>query len=233
MNFGFFGITDILVVLLFIIAIILGFKKGFLQKFLKLASGIVGLVVAVIFCSRFADFLIAKGVFYPSIQQNIISNIESTSGISANSTPSEILSAIGFPSVIANYIGEKFGGELDIPSLAGETAHLFMVIISFLILLIGCWILTKIIKIIINIVRDSSKFVKIIDGILGVILYGFLAIVTLYILFFILSLIIQIPSLGGMRDFLNVDMQLTTDKFRLSKYFYENNILVNFFRLFF
>ena len=236
MNLGFCGITDIILVLLFIIALIIGAKKGFMTKFISLSSGLVGLVIAILFCSRFANMLIANEVFYPSIENNIYNNILSSGMINETSNASDILQALGFPGIIADYIGSKIQSDLGVTnlavSLASETAKLFMVIISFAILLIGCWVLTFILKILIKLLRNSL-IIRIADGFLGVILYGFLSIILIYILFFVLSLIIQIPALDGFKNFMTVDMQLDTDKFRLSKYFYENNILINFFRLFF
>lgn len=236
MDLIFCGITDIILILFFIFAIIWGAKKGFMSKFISLSSGIVGLIVAIIFCSRFANMLIEHQVFYPAIQNNIYENITSSGLMTETSSASDVLSGLGFPGVIADYIGSKIDSSLTGSSLATtmaqETAKLFMVIISFAILLIGCWVLTFVIKLLIKLIR-ASLVIRIVDGVLGVVLYGFLAIICIYILFFILSLVIQIPGLEGFRNFMTVDMQLDTDKFRLSKYFYENNILINFFRLFF
>ncbi len=227
--FGLFGVIDIILVLLFIIGIIVGVKKGFLESFIKLASGIVGLVVAILFCQKFANLLISHEVFYDGIYTNLLTKIETTGGSSAT----EILNNLGFPSVISEYIGSQIISDLNLAELLATKLYtFFMVIISFFILFIGCWILSKILKLIVKVLK-SVIIIKIVDSVLGVVLYSFLTLCLVYVLFFVLSLVIQIPSLESLNTFVSTDLQLTTDSFRLSKYFYENNILINFFKLFF
>ena len=234
MDLGFFGIFDIILIIFFLVALIYGAKHGFLDRFRKLASGIIGLIIAILFSGKLADLFIAKNVFYDNIYTNVYQNIITSEAFANGGDPSSVLSSLGFPKIIADYIASTIGGEVDIASaLAQQVYSLFISIISFIILLVGCWILSFVLKILIGLIRENIA-IRIVDGILGVILYGFLAICCVYILFFILSLIIQIPGLEGFRNFVTVDLQLTNpDEFRISKYFYENNILINFFKLFF
>ena len=228
--FDYISIVDIIMVLLFIIAIVIGFKKGFLQKFLDIGSWIVSLILSVIFCGRFSDLLIKHQVIFPAIQKNIEENIRTNGG----SDMQTFLDNLGLPKALADYIGPKIDASvLDWQtSMANELANIFMVIISFLFLFIGIWVVIKLLKIVVKAIRVSTV-VKIVDDILGVVLYGFLAVVSIYVLMFVLSILMQIPALEGMQTFLINDMQLTTEKFRLSKYFYENNILINLLRIFF
>ena len=178
--------------------------------------------------------LIGNGVFKESIYNNVYNNIITSEAFANGQDATSILTSLGFPSIIASYLASGIPVDLNIASsLANSVYNLFMVIISFAILLVGCWILSYIIKLLIKLLRNNI-IIRIVDGLLGVILYGFLAICAIYIIFFIISLIIQIPGLEGFRDFITVDMQLNNpDEFRISKYFYENNILINFFKLFF
>lgn len=234
MDLGFIGIIDIILIILFLVALIIGAKKGFLEKFRHLATGLIALIIAILFARQFADMLIGNGVFKESIYNNVYNNIITSEAFANGQDATSILTSLGFPSIIASYLASGIPVDLNIASsLANSVYNLFMVIISFAILLVGCWILSYIIKLLIKLLRNNI-IIRIVDGLLGVILYGFLAICAIYIIFFIISLIIQIPGLEGFRDFITVDMQLNSpDEFRISKYFYENNILINFFKLFF
>ena len=234
MDLGFIGIIDIILIILFLVALIIGAKKGFLEKFRHLATGLIALIIAILFARQFADMLIGNGVFKESIYNNVYNNIITSEAFANGQDATSILTSLGFPSIIASYLASGIPADINIASsLANSVYNLFMVIISFAILLVGCWILSYIIKLLIKLLRNNI-IIRIVDGLLGVILYGFLAICAIYIIFFIISLIIQIPGLEGFRDFITVDMQLSNpDEFRISKYFYENNILINFFKLFF
>lgn len=234
MDLGFIGIIDIILIILFLVALIIGAKKGFLEKFRHLATGLIALIIAILFARQFADMLIGNGVFKESIYNNVYNNIITSEAFANGQDATSILTSLGFPSIIASYLASGIPVDLNIASsLANSVYNLFMVIISFAILLVGCWILSYIIKLLIKLLRNNI-IIRIVDGLLGVILYGFLAICAIYIIFFIISLIIQIPGLEGFRDFITVDMQLNNpDEFRISKCFYENNILINFFKLFF
>lgn len=234
MDLGFIGIIDIILIILFLVALIIGAKKGFLEKFRHLATGLIALIIAILFARQFADMLIGNGVFKESIYNNVYNNIITSEAFANGQDATSILTSLGFPSIIASYLASGIPADINIASsLANSVYNLFMVIISFAILLVGCWILSYIIKLLIKLLRNNI-IIRIVDGLLGVILYGFLAICAIYIIFFIISLIIQIPGLEGFRDFITVDMQLNnSDEFRISKYFYENNILINFFKLFF
>ena len=234
MDLGFIGIIDIILIILFLVSLIIGAKKGFLEKFRHLATGLIALIIAILFARQFADMLIGNGVFKESIYNNVYNNIITSEAFANGQDATSILTSLGFPSIIASYLASGIPADINIASsLANSVYNLFMVIISFAILLVGCWILSYIIKLLIKLLRNNI-IIRIVDGLLGVILYGFLAICAIYIIFFIISLIIQIPGLEGFRDFITVDMQLSNpDEFRISKYFYENNILINFFKLFF
>ncbi len=229
------GITDIIIVVFLLVVLIVGAKKGFLEKFISLASWIVALVLSIIYCGRFSSFLIDQNIFYSSIRDNVLANIQSTEAFNnPNATAADFFNELGFPSIISDYIGDKVGIDATgiANNLATEITKLFMVVIAFLCLFVGILILVFILKLLVKLIRQSI-LVRIVDGVLGFFLYGFLGICTIYILFFVLSLVMQIPQLEGFRDFMIIDMQLNTDKFRLSKYFYENNILINFLKLFF
>lgn len=237
MDWKFLGVTDIVIVLLFIGFVVIGAKKGFLKKFVGLASGLVGLLLAFFFCSDFANLLIDKGFIYPSIQQNVYTNIFAVTNANPDSTIADILNNLGLPSIISDYIGPKIQTSVGSPealatAISTEIAKMFMAVISFIMLFIIICLGVAILKLLISLLR-KSVIIKVADGFLGVIFYGVMGIITIYLLLFVVSLVIQIPQLSAFNEFMKVDMQLETDAFRLSKYFYENNILSNLLKILF
>jgi hypothetical protein len=61
--------------------------------------------------------------------------------------------------------------------------------------------------------------------VLGV-LFGLVKVTAIYILLFILGLLLTLPGIDNLiGEFVRVDMQLGVETFRLSKWFYDNNIL--------
>ena len=83
-----------------------------------------------------------------------------------------------------------------------------------------------------NILR-TNKLVRIVDGLLGSILYITIFAVGVCLLFCLLSYFMKQDWFSGARNWIEVDMQLTTDKFRLSKLVYNGNIIKRIFELFF
>ncbi len=235
MDLKFCGILDIILVLAIIVSLIIGAKKGFLEKFISMGSWLMALILAFIFCSRLADLFIANNIIVGGIRENILTNIQNTEAFKSGATdPTKFFEELGFPNIIANLINNSV--DMDATTIANNLAdgisRMFMVVISFLILFFGILIGLLVLKLIVKLIRQAT-LVRVVDGILGVGLYGLLSIITIYVAFFVLSLLMQIPAFDALRNFMITDMQLNTDKFRLSKYFYENNILINFLKLFF
>lgn len=234
MDFGFFGAIDIAIVLIFLIVLFVGFKVGFLDKFLSLSKTLCGFLFALIFCNSFASTLVDWGAFYPSIYEKIYSNISEKAGVTDLSTASELYEKIGFPSFIADMLAKTVSGDSGsiIDLVASNVSHFIMVIIAFLLLFFGTTLLFFILKFIVTILRQS-KFIRVCDGIFGMAFFAILFVVVIYIAGGILSLVIDLDALSDVKEFLTIDMQLGEDEFRLSKYFYEHNILVNILKLFF
>lgn len=248
MDLMFFGITDIIIVLLFIICFFVGWKKGFLEKFVNIANSIFGLITSIIFCGKFADFIGPKflnNLIQPKLYDNVLSS--SAMGNITNENIStaidSLLSDMGFPSFLAKYIGQFFSANTTFTTTAElqdyvatmvstQMTKLVVVVIAFVSLFIGTSILAFILKLIINVLRTGRLF-KTIDGILGVVFMTLMFFIVLYVGLLVVSLVMQIPAMSGFNSFMMVDMQLGTEKFRLSKYFYENNIIGNFFKMFF
>lgn len=234
MNLGICGIVDICLVVLLLIMLFIGYKKGFMEKFLNMSKVLCGFICSVLFCNSFATTLKSWGLFYPSIYNNIHGKL--TDVVTTESTKeaaATLYQKLGFPEFLANFLAKSI--DIDTASLADTVANslsmFLMVIIAFLLLFFGTTILFFVLKIVVNLLREV-KAIKVIDGILGIALYGVLYVAFVYVAFGVLALIIDLGFMEQAKNFLTVDMQLGNDNFRLSKYLYENNIIVNFIKLF-
>lgn len=238
------GIVDIILIIGAILFLIIGFKKGFIKKVISLAGILVILIFSIIYCGQFAQFLIHNDIIYPDIYQNINSNILTNlegKDIAADATVVDVLvDGLNVPRFIANLIGNGVmnqGSELPtVASMADAIAKYLgttlMSIIAFFILAIGIFVITLILKLIANALR-TNKLIRIVDGILGSVLYVTIFACIVCVIFCIISCFMDKEWFASARKWLEVDMQLNTDKFRISKFVYNGNILKRFLDLFF
>lgn len=230
MDLKFCGIIDIVMVLLLLILCFIGYKKGFLNKAIGLVSFLVALIVAFIFCTQLAALLKDAGIIYPSVFESIYGNVSSSTALSnPEATVSEVLTAIKVPGFIANMIGNAVGHNIVVTDIAATIseyiAGAIMNVICFAILFFGVFIVAFVLKIVAKILRGNI-IIRIVDGVLGIALYGSLFIGFVYVLFAILHFCMDATWFTSVKAFLDVDMKLTDPgAFRLSKYIYENNIV--------
>ena len=107
-------------------------------------------------------------------------------------------------------------------------------IITFFALLIFSSLIFLILKLIVKSVREAVGFVRVVDGIIGIVFYLLILILIIYIAFLVISLILQgADPEGGFAKFFAEQLHLDDGKFGVAKYFYENNMIGNFFGLLF
>ena len=238
MDFGFFGVIDIVLVILGILFLIIGFKKGFLTKVISLFGFLAVLVISFVYCSRFADFLIEKDFIYPDIASKVSENVLvklNDKGIGADSSLTDILqNVLNLPKFVANWIVNNNGNDtiqtaLDVSNAVGAfVGRVCITIIAFFILFIGFFIVIGILKLFASLLRQN-KLVKVVDGVLGSALYFTFFIAIVFVVFWVFSFFLRDPQnpTNAFAEFLVKDMQLTTDRFRLSKFIYDSNLLKN------
>ncbi len=237
------GILDIVFILLLAVSLFIGFKKGFLKKAVGLVGLFTGLIVAFVFCTQFAEWLEKTGLIYDDIYSKIHGNVLSSELFKDNllnltdATVSEVLQSIGVPKFFASLFAGHIKESIQIDVLAHNISHFFahtlMVIISFFILFVGIFLLALLLKIIINLLR-GSKIVRILDGLLGMALYACLFLIGIYIIFMIMRLMENAEFYQPVKEFLDVDMMLADpERFRITKYFYEHNLLYDLIHLLF
>lgn len=233
MDWGFTGLLDVLIVLFALINIFLGFKKGFMNKMLSFVGVIAILIFAFFFCTQVAAWF-TGGKLYTQIETNFANNIsEKLGGTEGKSCADVISAATGIPSWItqlaANAMGNPDPTEA-VNTVATTLTTWIMNVIAFVGIFIVGMLLILILKIITKNLRSVTA-IKVIDGVLGIILYVGIYFAVLTGLFALINLIVSQnwEWLSGVNNWFRVDMQLDTDKFRISKILYENNFFVKFF----
>jgi uncharacterized membrane protein required for colicin V production len=232
------GIVDIVLIIGLIILMIVGFKKGFLLKSISLANWLFGFIFALLFCVRFANDVLYNW-FGTDIEQNFYNNImanDKFNDITSESSGVSVLEGLGIPGFVARMVSSNVSGE-DIASqiaanLAAWTTNIILIVVSFLILFFGTTVICFILKLFAKLLRQS-KFVRVLDGILGIFLYIVLYYIFLQIIFFVLILIYHKAGLAGYNEFIDYDIRGITAGFRLTRWLFENNILGNFIGLLF
>lgn len=240
MDFKICGLIDIILILLILLVLFLGYKKGFMKKAIGLIGLFVGLAIAFVFCTQLARWFESTGFIYDSIFHNIETNVLEAEIFQASggqeATISGVLMNIGVPKFLANMFASNIDSGTTVEAIAiniaGYFAHILMVIISFFILFIGVFVISILLKIVSSILRGNA-IIRWIDGVLGMALYFCLFMIFIYVVFAIMRLMGNYEFFSSCQKFLEVDMKLNENTFRLSKFFYQNNIIYAFFDMLF
>lgn len=234
---------DILLIALAVLFIFIGYKVGFLATFVKIASILSGLILAFLLTKPTANLACDMGLDN-GISNNIYNNITSSEefqniqGSEGTLKMADLLEELGFPKFVSKFAAKEILNSQDpfvaARSVADAISRACMCVIIFIILLICSSLIFKLIKILMKSLRKSVKFIRIIDGVLGIIFYLFLLLFLIYVMLLIISIIIQSSSLdSSFVQFLRGQLKLDSNKFGITKYFYEHNILGNLLGFFF
>lgn len=238
MDLGFFGIIDVLIVVGVVIFAAIGWKKGFLLKIVEMASSVFGLVASLLLARPFSGVL--DNWFGEAIDGKVHDYLVTRPLFSAELTEVNVRAAfaeLSLPDYLVDWIVKGIDFEAVglsiVDAIQPLIKGLILLVLAFLILFFGSIIVFFFLKILAKMIT-KIPFIKQVDKVLGV-LFGLLKItVIVYILMFLLALVITVPAIHDLiGGFLAVDMQLDTDKFRLSKWIYENNVLRHIIDVFF
>lgn len=238
-------ILDICLILLALIVLFVGYRVGFLVTFVKIASVASGLVIAILFTKPVTNLATSWGLddgISNTVYQNItasdayqsyLTNGEGVDGISA------LLTELGLPSFLAKMVANNLPEETTnleqyAIAISDTISYLAFAVIVFFCLLIFSSILFALLKLLIKALRKSVGIIRVVDGILGIILYAFLFLIVIYVLLLILSFVMQsLPASNGFVSFMNQELKIGTNEFGLTKYLYEHNFLGNLIGLLF
>ena len=238
MYYELFSIIDVLIVLTVILFMVLGWKKGFLEKIIDMASSVFGLIASILLARPFSNVL--RGWFGETMESSISEYLMSRSSeFAAELTRPNLVSALeglSLPDFLVEWIADSVDytqiTESIIDSITPLILTLALLFIAFITLFFGSMIVFFLLRLLARGIT-SIPIIKQVDKVLGL-LFGLLKVALLiYILLFVLALVINIPAINNIiYEWLNNDMQLSTEKFRLSKYLYDNNLLRNIINVF-
>lgn len=240
MDWKFCGLIDLILVAGALIMIIIGFKKGFINKMLSLVGILAIVIFAIFYCATLGQFLIQHNIIYPSLYDKFYASAEKAVGgtITEETTATEVMAAaLSLPEWIAGMIAKGLGdpdpSEI-IDAVCTKAATWVMNAISFAIIVVGCIILLAILKGVAKGIR-TVMVVKVVDGLLGMVLYAAIYIAIVTALFALLHIFVEKGTFGeAATTWLRTDMALDVEgSFRLSKTLYNENFFVKVYNLFF
>jgi len=226
MDWGITGLTDIIIILLGILMIVVGYKKGFMNKALSFVGGILLFAFAIFYSTQLAGVFKSSGFIYNGIYESMLAKVEPKLNDSFAVT---LEYGLGIPSFLATILAFLMGNPAK-GLTAAETADIIatktVVLISFLVLFIAGLIVLIILKAITKSLREQSV-IRVIDGIFGIFFYLTIYAAIILAVFFVFDLIYKNAPDSSFSSWLAVDLQLNDpNKFRIGKYFFENNFLV-------
>ena len=239
-----FVILDLILIALLLIICFIGYKVGFLVTLVKIASGISGLILAILLVKPAAN-MATDANWDHQLETNIYNNITTSEAFLKYSEAgageeglSILIEELGIPKFISDIISHKIVDSVnpeDIAlSIADNVSYIVVCVISFFVLLIFSSLFFFILKKIVQGTRKSVGLFRFIDGVLGIGFYAISYIFFLYLGFCILYLIIPaLPQDGSFVLFINEQLHLDNEQFGIAKYLYQENIIRNFFELIF
>lgn len=230
-----FGIVDVVIVLAVIIFAIIGWKSGFLEKVIGFAKGIFGLLGSIILARPFAEIITPW--IGPAVQEKVLEYLTAHADQAFSQVLNEdnvrtALTQMNLPTFLVDWVATSVdyqqASQSIINAIEPIVTQLALLIIAFVTLFFGSMIVFFILKLLAKLIT-SIPVVKQIDKFFGL-LFGIVKVaVIIYVLLFVLALLLTIPAINdAIGPWLQVDMQLDNENFRLSKYLYNNNLL-NFF----
>lgn len=237
-------ILDLIIVLLFLLIAFIGYKVGFLATLIKFTSAFSGIIIAV-FLTKPITNLAVEANWDSAMESKIYTNITTsdvfiayTEGGEGVEGINQLLQELGIPPFISGFVAAGIAETMDPMQIAAKIAdgvsYVFVFIITFVSLLLFSSLVFLILKLLVKTVRKAVGFIRVIDGILGILFFTFMFVIVIYLAFLVISLILQgaDPS-DGFYIFMTEQLHLEDDKFGIAKYLYENNVIGNFFALLF
>lgn len=237
-------ILDLIIIILFLIIAVVGYKVGFLNTLIKLTSTLSGIIIAICFTKPITNLAVNFG-WDNGIEEKVYTNIISSEAFTAYTEAgagveglSELLQQLGIPSFMSGFVASGLANSVEpleiARSVAQGVSYVLVFMLVFVCLLVFSSIGFLILKLFVKAVRKSVGFIRVTDGIIGIIFYFMMFMLVLYIAFLVISLMLQsAPQDSDFVIFFEQQLHLNDDKFGLAKYIYKNNMIGNFLGLIF
>lgn len=219
-------VLDIIIVIFILVSVVVGFKKGFTDTVLRLAGGIIALVLAFMLQGSVAQFITEQTGMDKQIAEGVKSSITKML-IKENTTPTKeqndntnfLTSAKLFADKyqdIKNSSGNERESKIDQWSMS--VASFVVKGISFVAIFIAVSIVIMILRLILGGVMDLPVL-KQLDGLAGLGAGFVLGIIQLLVIFAIISFISPMQIMSGINNLIEAST--------IAKIIYNNNFLVS------
>lgn len=236
-------IISLIFLIIILVSVFSGFKKGFFKIIIRLLKGLLCLILAVVFAKPIASLLIETpiGTF---IQQHLSDAFLAKGGIytltitEANKAEvfNSALTQLNIPQFLTNilvsYLNELvvLNGSVNVADgLASSITFYILVALSFVIIyfvvLLLCGILNKILKHL-----AELPIIKPLNRIAGAILNGVISVFSICLILYLVTLILPFSE-GFAKWFADTIMLNNPEVFTLSKFLYENNLVIKLLEL--
>lgn len=218
-------IVDLVVVAIFLIFAVIGIAKGFTRKLFRSYGKIIAFILTAVLCGKFAIWLNDRFELVNSLSDLFAGWIPKLFGESATMPLEEFLTggAEEVSPLISGIVRQICDGISVDPSAsivdicAPVFAFYALQAVSFIGLFILFWLLFLIVGLILQKIVKSFKIITIVDKLLGMV-FGLLeALVVIYIILFILS-VLPFSFMETVNQMINAST--------LAKYFTEHNLIV-------
>ncbi len=195
--------VDIVILIIFGISLLSGFIKGFSKMFVKFLGGLVSLVLAIVLCSKCAEFLNDKFNLINALSNLLKSSLsgifgEETLNLTLGELKNGGMETASGPAFLLNLLVGLVDKGVSMDTTVGDAiapmcAYYLSVALGFII----CYVLLKILFAIVGSILN--KVVKLamlgmIDRLLGLVLGAIKGFITCYVLVLIANLL-PIPQL--------------------------------------
>ncbi len=219
--------------------------RGLIKSIITYISGILSLVLSAVFCRPFSRLFHAFS-FVGDCENNIYNwlickdevfsqTIYKDSGDLTN----KALESLNVPSLVRPVLSSKIlenipnEGAVIGTFVAQLLVSFMLVIISFFLLFLLFRLLFFILKKLLCSITESSQVLRSTDRIFGALFGLFIGIIYVDVMCFAISGIIALPFLENVSDWLIKTMELNSNEFTLSKFFYNHNLISYVLSLFF
>lgn len=234
-----FGIFDIVLIALTVLVAAIGLKKGIVEQLTGGITFIVSVVLAFLVYKYIANFVLTSDLFYTISQKfyDLVAanateeQIKASVEVAQAEGVKEVLSAMKIPGFIHSMFLKALEdtiasnpsttvGDYVANAFATKAIIIGSFIITFIIALIIVGILVKLMR-----KLADLPGIKVVDRLLGMLFKVLKFAVLVFVLFYLVTLLYNIPTLGDtIKDFMAAQLKLDDDsQMGVAKWVYLNN----------
>lgn len=227
------GILDTVIILFTFVLIVIGFIKGFTKQFLSSCAWIVGLIAASSL-SGYLGNLIDQSSFGIAINDKFVNWFSEKGEAFTTVLPtlteenlSAALTDLNIPSIFHSIIISQlningFENMSIVEYICPVITSFITTSISYVLIYLVVFLFVKLLsKIFGGFVKGSA--LGFLDSVLGVVWAVVKSFIIVSVSVFILSIVSSFPFAEALNNWIETDINTTTEGYRIAKFFYENN----------